>query len=541
MMSGASQVPSSTGPPPPPSLSAGAGAGAGAPVPVSQQPSGCNNLASAPGGMAAGAAVPTAGAGSVARAVLTNNGGSGVAAGEQEEPRYEPVNGIVQPPFIPTPGKPRRNTNQLQFLQKNVLKAVCKHRFAWPFENPVDTIKLKLPDYHKIIQHPMDLGTIKKRLDNYWYYSAKECINDFRTMFSNCYVYNKPGEDVVLMAQTLEKIFLTQLNEMPKEEVELPMPQPKGGKGRKGKKGGGGPKPKGRCLGPLDPSSRLTASCLSSRRRHPLAATGPRVACASAAATDARRPPASCGRQPPAADSLSPDCLRPLLLDSRRWPPAPAAAAHRSWPPAHRLHQPADHGSAAWTPAAAASRPESGGRRASASLRQQHGTRESQSHAVRAHGTSPAADADPGSPAAAASAAHGRRGCRASDAAAEQRRRQQQQQQELQEGDQAQGRHDDATLGVRAGVQQRIALSVRSRVERRRRRQVDWREAVDATRVRTTDQEAIQRPARHCAARDEDEERQDDGADEVLQWHHQGAVCEEARVIRVALLHSSRS
>jgi hypothetical protein len=57
----------------------------------------------------------------------------------------------------------------------------------------------------------MDLGTIKKRLENNYYWSAKECIQDFNTMFTNCYVYNKPGEDVVVMAQTLEKLFLTKV------------------------------------------------------------------------------------------------------------------------------------------------------------------------------------------------------------------------------------------------------------------------------------------------------------------------------------------
>lgn len=61
----------------------------------------------------------------------------------------------------------------------------------------------------------MDLGTIKKRLDNNYYWSGKECIQDFNTMFTNCYVYNKPGEDVVVMAQTLEKLFLTKvINEL---------------------------------------------------------------------------------------------------------------------------------------------------------------------------------------------------------------------------------------------------------------------------------------------------------------------------------------
>jgi len=156
----------------------------------------------------------------------------------EEEPVYEAVNGVVQPPVVAGPSKRHRNTNQLQFLLKNVMKVVWKHQFAWPFHHPVDSIKLKLPDYHKIILHPMDLSTIKRRLENCYYYAAKECIKDFKTMFTNCYVYNKPGEDVVLMAQTLEKVFLNKLSDLPKEEVELPMPPQKGGKGRKVKKGG---------------------------------------------------------------------------------------------------------------------------------------------------------------------------------------------------------------------------------------------------------------------------------------------------------------
>lgn len=146
------------------------------------------------------------------------------------EPVVEPVNGIVQPPVVPPPERPGRNTNQLQYMLKTVMKAVWKHQFSWPFQQPVDAKKLNLPDYHKIIKQPMDLGTIKKRLENNYYWSSKECIQDFNTMFTNCYVYNKPGEDVVVMAQTLEKQFLTKIEGMPKEEIELEPPAPKGGK-----------------------------------------------------------------------------------------------------------------------------------------------------------------------------------------------------------------------------------------------------------------------------------------------------------------------
>ncbi|XP_041443542.1 bromodomain-containing protein 4A isoform X2 [Xenopus laevis] len=138
------------------------------------------------------------------------------------------------PPEITRPNQPKRQTNQLQYLLKAVLKTLWKHQFAWPFQLPVDVVKLNLPDYHKIIKTPMDMGTIKKRLENHYYWNAQECIQDFNTMFTNCYIYNKPGDDIVLMAEALEKLFLQKISEMPQEETELTVVQSKGrGRGRK--------------------------------------------------------------------------------------------------------------------------------------------------------------------------------------------------------------------------------------------------------------------------------------------------------------------
>ena len=65
----------------------------------------------------------------------------------------------------------------------------------------------------------MDMGTIKHRLEANVYYSAQECIEDFNLMFHNCYTYNKPGEDVVIMAQTLEKLFIQRIALMPVEVI----------------------------------------------------------------------------------------------------------------------------------------------------------------------------------------------------------------------------------------------------------------------------------------------------------------------------------
>ncbi|XP_050524118.1 bromodomain-containing protein 3-like isoform X2 [Daktulosphaira vitifoliae] len=150
--------------------------------------------------------------------------------GEVPPPRnesyIEPVNGIVQPPIVPPPNRPGRLTNKLSFIQKNVMKAIWKHQHAWPFHQPVDAMKLNLPDYHKVIKCPMDLGTIKKRLENCYYWNADECLQDFNTLFNNCYTYNKPGEDVVVMAQTLEKLLLTKMGQFVLEETVVTVQKP---------------------------------------------------------------------------------------------------------------------------------------------------------------------------------------------------------------------------------------------------------------------------------------------------------------------------
>ncbi|KAM4722897.1 bromodomain testis-specific protein [Rhinophrynus dorsalis] len=125
------------------------------------------------------------------------------------------------PPEYINREKTGRLTNQLQYLEKVVFKALWRHNFSWPFQQPVDAAKLNLPDYYQIIKNPMDLSTIRKRLEYNYYTKALDCMQDFNTMFTNCYIYNKPGDDIVLMAQELEKVFMQKIAEMPHEEIEL--------------------------------------------------------------------------------------------------------------------------------------------------------------------------------------------------------------------------------------------------------------------------------------------------------------------------------
>lgn len=89
--------------------------------------------------------------------------------------------------------------------------------YAWPFYKPVDAKMLGLHDYHDIIKKPMDLGTVKRKMDDREYKTAAEFEADVRLIFSNCYKYNPPDHDVVIMARKLQDVFEMRLANIPDE------------------------------------------------------------------------------------------------------------------------------------------------------------------------------------------------------------------------------------------------------------------------------------------------------------------------------------
>lgn len=89
----------------------------------------------------------------------------------------------------------------------SLLDKLMKHEYGWVFNTPVDVKGLGLHDYYTIIKHPMDLGTVKTRLNRNWYKSPKEFAEDVRLTFHNAMTYNPAGQDVHVMAEILYKIF----------------------------------------------------------------------------------------------------------------------------------------------------------------------------------------------------------------------------------------------------------------------------------------------------------------------------------------------
>ncbi|SPP88913.1 bromodomain-containing protein 3-like [Drosophila guanche] len=95
-----------------------------------------------------------------------------------------------------------------------------KHcHYAWPFYKPLNAEKLGLTDYHHKIKKPMDLGSIKYKLEDGHYSSVLEFAEDVRLVFSNCFKYFDPDNDYVGMAQELRHVFEMLYAQIPDEPV----------------------------------------------------------------------------------------------------------------------------------------------------------------------------------------------------------------------------------------------------------------------------------------------------------------------------------
>ncbi|XP_015115440.1 bromodomain adjacent to zinc finger domain protein 2B isoform X8 [Diachasma alloeum] len=104
----------------------------------------------------------------------------------------------------PTPtASPRKEPNARNLTKKQqrelapcklLLEQLEQQDEAWPFLLPVNT--KQFPTYKKIIKTPMDLSTIKKKLQDTVYKSRDEFCADVRQMFINCEVFNEDDSPV---------------------------------------------------------------------------------------------------------------------------------------------------------------------------------------------------------------------------------------------------------------------------------------------------------------------------------------------------------
>ncbi|OAD70357.1 hypothetical protein PHYBLDRAFT_104251, partial [Phycomyces blakesleeanus NRRL 1555(-)] len=72
------------------------------------------------------------------------------------------------------------------------------------FLRPVDPVKQGVPHYFNIIKTPMDLSTIKTKLQKNQYSHPQQLDDDVRLMLRNCFTFNPPNTYVYNEAKQLE-------------------------------------------------------------------------------------------------------------------------------------------------------------------------------------------------------------------------------------------------------------------------------------------------------------------------------------------------
>lgn len=103
--------------------------------------------------------------------------------------------------------KKQKMDRNLKLECSKILKELMSHSLGWVFSEPVDPVKLQIPDYLEIIKNPMDLGTIKRKLEANTYFDAKEFADDVKLTFENAKTYNPPSHDVHRWAEMLDAHF----------------------------------------------------------------------------------------------------------------------------------------------------------------------------------------------------------------------------------------------------------------------------------------------------------------------------------------------
>ncbi|KAI8636070.1 hypothetical protein BD408DRAFT_377484 [Parasitella parasitica] len=129
---------------------------------------------------------------------------------------FEPSKHTPSPPPPPPPSKHKHkkvDSATAEELKKcrRVFNKLNKSRAALPFTMPVDEALDSAPGYYAMITKPMDLGQIKRKVENKEYKLFSQFEDDVRLMLSNCFKYNSPGTFVYNEGMELEATFEKEL------------------------------------------------------------------------------------------------------------------------------------------------------------------------------------------------------------------------------------------------------------------------------------------------------------------------------------------
>ena len=106
----------------------------------------------------------------------------------------------------------------------DLVNLMISNPHGWVFNAPVDPVELGLTDYFELIKKPMDLGTIKKKVESGGSHDIEQFRDEVVLCFDNAMTYNAEASPVWNMAveikQEFKKIYDKVIKELRKEQKE---------------------------------------------------------------------------------------------------------------------------------------------------------------------------------------------------------------------------------------------------------------------------------------------------------------------------------
>ena len=96
--------------------------------------------------------------------------------------------------------------------------------YAYPFYKPVGELDLNpqaLAYYYTIVKEPMDLTTMKEKIEAGKYKSPGDFVADFQLMLKNCRTFNPAEHVIVSQAKNLEIAFYKELETISKHHEDF--------------------------------------------------------------------------------------------------------------------------------------------------------------------------------------------------------------------------------------------------------------------------------------------------------------------------------
>ncbi|KAI8874024.1 Bromodomain-containing protein, partial [Ramicandelaber brevisporus] len=175
-----------------------------------------------------GAANDFAGNGVGSSAAGTGGGGGSGTDARGRRITQTPSNRYEAAVATPVNKKGRASDPQLKFCGVMIRDFFKRNHnpYALPFHYPVDWRAMNIPDYPFVVKKPMDMSTMRKKIEERHYADASEFEADFRLMLNNCFTYNPPGNPVHQFGRQLEAVFNEKWKDLPPKLEPPPPPAP---------------------------------------------------------------------------------------------------------------------------------------------------------------------------------------------------------------------------------------------------------------------------------------------------------------------------